>query len=120
VSSQWKKHDYIITNFGKTKYKFYFCAGGTNKTNSPKVYSDRERCTPLHIKVIKRLVKCRILLFIDWTRIVQLVQRLATGWMVWDSNLGGGEIFHIYPDWPWAHPASTMDQVIPGGKVARA
>jgi len=38
--------------------------------------------------------------------------------MVWDSNLGGGEIFYIYPDWPWAHPASTMDQVIPGGKVA--
>jgi hypothetical protein len=45
---------------GKQNINFIFCAGGTNKTNSPKVCSDRERCTPLHIKVIK----CTILLFI--------------------------------------------------------
>jgi hypothetical protein len=32
--------------------------------------------------------------------------RHATGWMVWGSNPGRGEIFHTCPDGPGAHPAS--------------
>ena len=30
--------------------------------------------------------------------IVQSVQWLATGWTVWESNPGAGEIFHTGPD----------------------
>jgi hypothetical protein len=37
-----------------------------------------------------------------WTGMAQTVQRLATGWTVWGSNPGGGEIFHTRPDRPWA------------------
>jgi hypothetical protein len=33
-----------------------------------------------------------------------LVQRLAIGWLVWESNPGGGEIFRTHPGRPW--PAS--------------
>ena len=36
-----------------------------------------------------------------WAAIVQSVQRLATGWTVWESNRGGGEIFRTRPDWFW-------------------
>ena len=31
-------------------------------------------------------------------RIAQLVYRHATGWTVWESNPGVGEIFYTYPD----------------------
>jgi hypothetical protein len=33
------------------------------------------------------------------------VLRLATGWTVWGSNPGGGEIFRIRPDRPWDLPS---------------
>ena len=36
-----------------------------------------------------------------WAGIAQLVQRLATGWMVRGSNFGGGVIFRTRPDRPW-------------------
>ena len=36
--------------------------------------------------------------------IAQLVQRLAKGWMVRGSNLGGCEIFRTCPDRPWGPP----------------
>jgi hypothetical protein len=37
--------------------------------------------------------------------VVQSVQGLTTGWAVWGSNSGGGEIFRTHPD-SGAHPAS--------------
>ena len=37
--------------------------------------------------------------------IVQSVQWLATGWTVWESNPGAGEIFHTGPDWLWDPPS---------------
>jgi hypothetical protein len=33
-------------------------------------------------------------------RVSQSVQRLTTGWTVWGSNPGGGEIFRTRPDRP--------------------
>jgi len=39
-----------------------------------------------------------------WVRIVQLVQKLATVWMVWGWNPAGSEIFLTHPDWPWDPP----------------
>jgi len=39
-------------------------------------------------------------------RVAQSVQQLATGWTVWGSNPGGGEIFRTCPERPWDHPAS--------------
>jgi len=35
-----------------------------------------------------------------WTKIAQLVQRLATCWAVQGSNCHKGEIFRTCPDWP--------------------
>ena len=36
----------------------------------------------------------------------QMLSRLATGWTVRGSNLGGGEVFRTRPDRPWVHPTS--------------
>ena len=46
---------------------------------------------------------------------------LATGWIVWRSNPGGGEIFHTRPDRPWAPPSLLYNgyRVFPGDKAAR-
>ena len=43
--------------------------------------------------------------FCYWARIAQLVQPLATGWTVRESNPGGGEIFPTHPDGPWGPPS---------------
>ena len=50
-------------------------------------------------------------------RVAQSVQRLATGWKVWGSNPGGGEIFCTCPDQPWGPPSLLYSgyQVFPGG-----
>jgi hypothetical protein len=40
----------------------------------------------------------------SWGGIAQSLQRLATGWKVQGSNLGGGEIFRICPDRTWGPP----------------
>jgi hypothetical protein len=40
-------------------------------------------------------------------RVAQSVQRLATGWTLWESNPGGGEIFRTCPDRPWG-PLSLL------------
>ena len=51
----------------------------------------------------------------------QSVWRLATGWAVWGSNPGGGEIFLTRLDQPWgpAPPSYTMGNgIFPGGKAA--
>ena len=42
----------------------------------------------------------------------------ATGWTVWGSNPGGGEIFRTCPDWPWGPPSLLyyVYRVFPGGK----
>ena len=40
-----------------------------------------------------------------WTGIAQSISRLATGWAVRGSNLGGGEILSTRPDLPYYHPA---------------
>jgi len=53
-------------------------------------------------------------------RIAQSVYRLATGWTVWGSNHGGGEIFRACPDRPWG-PSSLLYngyRVFTGGKRA--
>jgi hypothetical protein len=36
--------------------------------------------------------------------IAQSGKQLTKGWMVWESNPSGGEIFHACPDWPWGSP----------------
>ena len=41
-----------------------------------------------------------------WAGLAQSVQRLATGWAVRGSNLGGGEIFRTRPDRFWGPPAT--------------
>ena len=54
--------------------------------------------------------------------IAQSVKRLATGWTVWRSNPGGGEIFRTRPDRLWGPPRLLYIgyRVFPGGKAARA
>jgi hypothetical protein len=37
--------------------------------------------------------------------VARSVQRPATGWTVWGSNPGVGEIFRTCPDWPWGPPS---------------
>jgi len=51
---------------------------------------------------------------------VQAVQRLATGWTVWGSNPGEGEIFRTRPDRLWGPPSLLHNgyRVHPGGKAA--
>jgi hypothetical protein len=41
-----------------------------------------------------------------------------TGWTVWGSNPGKGEIFRTCPDWPWGQPSLLYNGylVFPGGK----
>jgi hypothetical protein len=43
---------------------------------------------------------------------------MATGWTVRGLNPGGGEIFRIYPDWPWSPPSLLYSgyRVFPRGK----
>ena len=43
---------------------------------------------------------------------------LATGWMVRESNPGGGVIFRTCPDRPWGPPSLLYKgyRVFPGGK----
>jgi hypothetical protein len=52
----------------------------------------------------------------------QLVYWLATGWTVWGSNPGGGEIFRTHPDRSWGPPILLYNgyQVFPRGKAAGA
>jgi len=54
--------------------------------------------------------------------IAQSVQRLATGWTVWGSNSGEGEIFRTRPDRPWGPPNLLYSgyRVFSGGKAAGA
>src|SRR5215510_2166816 len=49
--------------------------------------------------------------------IAQSVWRLATGWTVWGSDPGGGEIFRTCPDRPWGPPSLLYNgyRVFPGG-----
>jgi hypothetical protein len=51
-------------------------------------------------------------------RVVQSVQRLATGWTVRGSNPGGGEIFRTRPDRAWGPPNILCNgyRVFPGGR----
>jgi hypothetical protein len=55
-----------------------------------------------------------------YVRVVQLIERLATGWAVRGSNLGGGEIFRTRQDRPWVPPSFLYNgyRVFPGGKTA--
>jgi hypothetical protein len=50
--------------------------------------------------------------------VAQSVQRLATGWTVWGSNPGGGEIFRTCPDRPWGPPSLLYNgyRVFRGGR----
>jgi hypothetical protein len=43
---------------------------------------------------------------------------MATGWVVWGSNPGGGEIFRTCPDRPWGPPSLLYNgyRDFPGGK----
>ena len=53
-------------------------------------------------KIRQKLFVYKEVLFLGlWDRIVQSVQQLATGWTVWGSNHGGGEIFCTHPGRPW-------------------
>jgi hypothetical protein len=51
-------------------------------------------------------------------RVAQSIYRLATGWMVRESNPGGNEIFRTYPDRPWGPPSLLYNgyRVFPGGR----
>jgi len=57
-----------------------------------------------------------------WTGIAQLVEKLALGWTVRESNPRGGEIFCTHPDRPWGQPSLLYNwcQVFPRDKVAGA
>jgi hypothetical protein len=50
----------------------------------------------------------------------QSVWRLATGWTVWGSSPGGGEIFRTRPDRPWSPPSLLYNgyRVFLGDKAA--
>ena len=52
------------------------------------------------------------------TGIAQSVQRLAAGWIVWESNPGRGEMFRTRPDQPWSQPSHLRNwyRVIHGVK----
>ena len=52
--------------------------------------------------------------------IAQSVKRLATGWIVRESNPGGSEIFRTRPDRPWGPPSLLYNgyPVFPRGKAA--
>jgi len=54
-------------------------------------------------------------------RVAWSVQRLATGWTVWGSNPGGGDIFRTCPDRPWVPPSLLYSGYLafPGGKSGR-
>ena len=67
----------------------------------------------------KRLGDCYMQLPLKYVgRVAQSVQQLATGWTVWGSNSGGGEIFCTCPDRPWGPPSLLYNgyRVFPGGK----
>ena len=51
-------------------------------------------------------------------RVAYSVYRLATGWTVWGSNTGEGEIFRSCSDRPWGPPSLLYNgyRVFPGGK----
>ena len=51
--------------------------------------------------------------------IAQSVHRLATGWTVWGSNPGGGDILRTRPDRPWGPPSLLYNgyRVSSGGKA---
>jgi hypothetical protein len=53
--------------------------------------------------------------------VAQPVQRLATGWKIWGSNPGGGEVFLTCPDRPWGPPSLVYNgyRVFPGVKSGR-
>jgi hypothetical protein len=55
------------------------------------------------------------------SRVVQSVQRLATGWTVRGSNPDGGKIFRTFPDWPWGPPSLLYNgyRVFPGVESGR-
>jgi hypothetical protein len=57
-----------------------------------------------------------------WAGVAQSISRLATGWTVWGSNPGGGEIFLIRLDRPWGPPSLLYNGywVFTGGKTAGA
>jgi hypothetical protein len=68
----------------------------------------------LQIRILAReeeLLKVKNYTFYDtsqkalWTGVVQLIQRIATGWTVLESNPGGGEILRTCPDLPWGPPS---------------
>jgi hypothetical protein len=50
------------------------------------------------------------------------IGRLATGWTIRGSNLGGNEIFRIHPDRHWGPPSLLYKgyRFFPGGKAAGA
>ena len=43
--------------------------------------------------------------YLRWAATAQSVQQLSTGWTVWRSNPGGGEIFRTRPDRSWGPPS---------------
>jgi len=56
-----------------------------------------------------------------WAGMASSIWRLATGWTVRGSNIGGGEIFRTRPDRSWGSPSLQYNgcKVIPGGKSGR-
>ena len=58
----------------------------------------------------------------QWAGIAQSVQRLATGWTVWGSNHGAGEVFRTRPNRSWGPPNLLYNGnwAFPGGKAAEA
>jgi hypothetical protein len=50
--------------------------------------------------------------------VAQAVYRLATGWLVRESNPGEGEIFRTCPDRPWGPPSLLYNgyRVFPEGR----
>jgi len=70
-------------------------------------------CTP--ILILSSLLCTCLPIGLFSSGLVQLVQRLATGWTVRGSNLGGSEIFRTRPDRPWGPPPGHLV-----GKSARA
>jgi hypothetical protein len=78
-----------------------------------------ETCSRQMVKGTKRRYDFPIipLLYAQYVGpVAQLVLRLTTGWTVWGSNLGGGEIFRTCPDRLWGPPSLlyNADRVFPG------
>jgi hypothetical protein len=118
----------LVPSFWKAKQsekKFFWRAWHSGITESSRFEnteagSPRLSCSGLQISQgLRWLAILNLSGYSIWAGIVQSVERLATGWMVWGPNPGGGEIFRTRPDRPWNPPNLLYNghRGFPGGSA---